>query len=283
MQMEAPQGYPKLASLQGTYPQLGIYRRFSILNARNLLYLQAELVELETELDECTKEDSKSGDPSKRLNNTNWYYLSRRKEGLPDSQWRTMLRLREKLDEYSMMSSSIRLWVISHLHRDRCLFQQRELAKFNQPEAGNLEFVNDWLADAKHGNLALGGLDRNIWKQGKDLLVVKPDGLVDDSFTRALRKPVTALCHKIRTRYGHPDDVESNIYVYDEKIVMRAADIVGTITASLLLVGAMVVLYCVREMLTRLGIVALFTVLFSLALMVTTKARRIEIFAATAA
>ncbi|KAH8600166.1 hypothetical protein B0O99DRAFT_682613 [Bisporella sp. PMI_857] len=80
-----------------------------------------------------------------------------------------------------------------------------------------------------------------------------------------------------------PVDEESMIYVYDEKIVIRVADMIGTATSSLLPVLAVIVLYSVREMLIRLGMIALFTVLFALALMVTTEAKRIEIFAATAA
>lgn len=92
-----------------------------------------------------------------------------------------------------------------------------------------------------------------------------------------------ALCHKVLSGRRWPADVEGSIYVYDEKIVIRTADMVGTAVSSLLPVLAVVVLYCIREMLTRLGMVALFTVLFSLALMATTKAKRVEIFAATAA
>lgn len=102
----SPEGYPRLAALQGTYPQLGIYRRFATLNARNLLYLQAELVDLETSLKDYTTEDSASEDPKKRLHNKNWYYLSRKKGGVLDSQWHTMLCVREKLREYSMRTPS---------------------------------------------------------------------------------------------------------------------------------------------------------------------------------
>jgi len=36
--------YSKLASLMGPHPELAIFRRFSTLNAQNLLYLQTELV-----------------------------------------------------------------------------------------------------------------------------------------------------------------------------------------------------------------------------------------------
>jgi hypothetical protein len=61
------QGYTKLASLLGAHPDLAIYRRFGKLNAKNLLYLQAELVSLEERLEECVKKDQESGDGDRVL------------------------------------------------------------------------------------------------------------------------------------------------------------------------------------------------------------------------
>ncbi len=105
------EGYSKLAKLQSTYPQLSIYRRFSYLNARNLLYLQAELVDLEDRLDKQTLLDIKSEDESKRKFSRNWFELSTNtaKEGegcpvdidVPNPQWHIMLLARDKLKEYS--------------------------------------------------------------------------------------------------------------------------------------------------------------------------------------
>jgi len=43
-------GYPKLAGQIELCPETAIFRRFGALNAENLLYFQAELVWLETEL-----------------------------------------------------------------------------------------------------------------------------------------------------------------------------------------------------------------------------------------
>jgi hypothetical protein len=43
-------GYPKIARLMGENPDLAIFRSFRELNARNLLYYQAELVHLEDQL-----------------------------------------------------------------------------------------------------------------------------------------------------------------------------------------------------------------------------------------
>jgi len=279
----AQEGYPRLAALQGTYPELGIYRRFATLNARNLLYLQAELVDLENRLDECTKADCASNDARKRLHNKNWYFLSQGNEGMPNSQWDTMLCVRGKLKEYSEETRKVQCITWYSWQTDKCLTQQRQLATFDRPETGNLECVKDWLSDPRQGNCALGGLDRNVWKDGKDLLVIKPDSIAADSFSRLLRKPLIALCHRFPSGCCGPTDIESNICVYDEKVVIRTADMIGTAMSSSLPVLAVAVLYYIRSMLTRLGMVALFTVLFSLALMTTTKAKRIEIFAATAA
>ena len=98
------EGYPKVAILQGRNPELGMYRRFATLNARNLLYLQAEIVNLEDQLKEYTMEDINSDEPGKELFSRNWYYLSRPNEsGVHNSQWHIALKIREKLKEYSML------------------------------------------------------------------------------------------------------------------------------------------------------------------------------------
>jgi hypothetical protein len=54
-----PGGYPMLAERIALKPQMGIYRRFDALNARHILYLQAELCILEKELRNKEREDRK--------------------------------------------------------------------------------------------------------------------------------------------------------------------------------------------------------------------------------
>jgi hypothetical protein len=58
----ALQGYPKLARFIGERPGFAIFRRFSELNARNLLYLQAELLDVEEELYETEIDDQRDQD-----------------------------------------------------------------------------------------------------------------------------------------------------------------------------------------------------------------------------
>jgi hypothetical protein len=49
---DVPPGYPSVAALFSKDNDFAIFRRFRYLNTRNLLHLQAELISLETKLQE---------------------------------------------------------------------------------------------------------------------------------------------------------------------------------------------------------------------------------------
>ena len=55
-------GYPNLAECMALEPEAALFRRFDALNARNLLFIQAELCELEKKLREIEKEDVENKD-----------------------------------------------------------------------------------------------------------------------------------------------------------------------------------------------------------------------------
>ena len=100
------EGYAKLAALMGAHPQVAILRRFGALNAQNLLYLQAELTLLESDLQHFSAEDSTSHDPDRSLYSRDWYGLSISNDGAnrdesAGTQWRIVLKIRDKLKEYS--------------------------------------------------------------------------------------------------------------------------------------------------------------------------------------
>lgn len=95
------EGYDKLASLMGDHPELATFRRFASLNAKNLLYLQAELTYLESKLRRLAHEDHVSSDEQKKLYAGDWYFLMTSYEDDESEQWSVMLKAREKLKEYS--------------------------------------------------------------------------------------------------------------------------------------------------------------------------------------
>ena len=88
----------------GAHPEVAIFRRFGFLNTLSLLYLQAELQNLEDRLTQTAMADNESTEGYRYLYNTDWQTLSESisaVNGNPE-QWNTMQRIREKLNEYSM-------------------------------------------------------------------------------------------------------------------------------------------------------------------------------------
>jgi len=96
-------GYNILAHLMGAYPELSIFRRFGALNARNILYFQAELTDLENKLHAAEKADLESGHVDRKIYSRDWRTLSESVDAADGngSQWEIFLRIREKLREYS--------------------------------------------------------------------------------------------------------------------------------------------------------------------------------------
>jgi hypothetical protein len=97
-------GYPKLASIMGSYPEVGVFRRFGALNAQNLLYLQAELTCLENDLRRQEKSDLESGDQERSVYGRDWQTLADPISSNANQQWKLFLKIREKLNEYSECS-----------------------------------------------------------------------------------------------------------------------------------------------------------------------------------
>ena len=70
---------------------------------------------------------------------------------------------------------------------------------------------------------------------------------------------------------------------YKNSKLLRIADVLATIIASALPIASIIALNFIDRVIIRLVAIALFTMTFSLILTIVTNARRVEIFAATAA
>jgi hypothetical protein len=97
------EGYEKLAARMAGDPELGIFRRFATLNTQNLLYLQAEIIHLETELRVLAQVDKDSSHPARQRYHRDWTDLSQTRDNGndEDKQWQKVLELRKVLSEYS--------------------------------------------------------------------------------------------------------------------------------------------------------------------------------------
>jgi hypothetical protein len=95
-------GYSRLAALMRNRPGLAIFRQFSDLNAKNLLYMQGEMVRLEVELEMIATENKNSRDREKidfEKSITTMIGPHQVEDG--HKHWAKILEIREKLKDYS--------------------------------------------------------------------------------------------------------------------------------------------------------------------------------------
>jgi hypothetical protein len=88
----------------------------------------------------------------------------------------------------------------------------------------------------------------------------------------------------------HGNDVEGqisctsrNLRTYSDTHILWIVEFFGTVLASVTPMSSIVALYFIQDMSLRLGMVCLFTVAFAAVIKLTTQARRVEVFAITAA
>lgn len=97
-----PVGYPRLSERMGLKPETLIFRKFLALNARMLLYMQAELVELEDELQSQEKKDHNNPEGNRARYATDSSYLRLSHKDGDTTQLELVKKIKEKLKDYSM-------------------------------------------------------------------------------------------------------------------------------------------------------------------------------------
>lgn len=252
----------------GHHTELGIFRRFSTLNFQNLLYLQAKLTHLEKDLKLLVQRDQI--DPNRLFYSKDWWSLARSRSDPKKTQWKKVLQIRKTLREYN-----------------RQLAEQTYLLKSHSPKLYDLEFFRNWLERPNMGNFPLRGPDQDAWSSENtyDLVAIHRRES-SDPFSRWLTDTFLPFFHNIlwkRFRKPLPEDPESGICQYSETHLSNAVNILGTVLASILPIISIVALYFVTDTLVRLGMSVAFTALFSSCLAVMSRAKRVEIFAASSA
>jgi hypothetical protein len=97
-------GYAKLAQFIADQ-QYAIIRKFQHLAAHDLLYLQAELVQLEIEYSDAAQLDRECDDERKFYDREWWHLSNSKRRGFKGEQWDLALKIRAKLREYCKGSS----------------------------------------------------------------------------------------------------------------------------------------------------------------------------------
>lgn len=326
-------GYRRLADFMAWNPSYAIFYRFRAANALNLLGLQAEISRLESRLLQTTIQDeNQAQDPVKKTYQNDWTSLQDG-EGGNSQQWKLILDLRQRLNEYSNCSSVKYPKRRDNINRglDTAIVNQITINQQVDPSKRNLENLRAWIEDIYGLGSSLRGHDSRIWftkEEGEDKLndkvAIWPEGSGRDGFSSLIFKALGLFAHSripsyfsfffwVRVhRYQHtktrnltrlmnvmqkrrfpasqPDglqrtDLEDrDIEMYlDSGAVVRAGDKIATVISCLLVTVPIIVLHYVKNAGIRLGLIVVFTLIFSLALVFVSDASRKDIFAASAA
>ncbi|XPS92847.1 hypothetical protein M3J09_002224 [Ascochyta lentis] len=265
-------GYPSLAGLMRSCPDYAIFRRFGELNLLHLLRLQSELQDMENELQKIREEDTYSNDPIRMCYATDFCAMRDNEEVGDSEQYEQIVRIGVKLKEYN-----------------QALILASQVQRVVQPTNRELNQLVDWLSRPKGENGFLVGEEAKVWQceDVSEYVTLFPRELEDDAFTSLLSGRLLDLYHKAfghrrQKKYGTgARDVE--VRKYSAERIGKASNIVVAAISSLLPTLVILALYFVKRMIVRIGLVIMFTAVFSIALAWFTDARKVEIFSATAA
>ncbi|KAF2195699.1 hypothetical protein K469DRAFT_649806 [Zopfia rhizophila CBS 207.26] len=262
------EGYAKVAQLMGTHSDVAILRRFQSLNVQNLLYLQAEIIHLESELREVARRDTRKA--NRKSHAHDWWSLSQGECEADTEQWEAVLAIREKLEKYN-----------------DALLKQAAISRLESPTRHDLEFLRSWFQRPTMGSFPLLGLDRAAWDaENEGDLVALNARQAPDLFTRWFADKVIPKYHDIvgeKIKRPVSEEFGTGIFKYEESTLATIARLATTVVASVLPLCSVVILYIVRDNVLRLGVILILSACFSLALTLMTNARKIEVFAATSA
>ena len=99
-----PIGYPRLSERMGVRTETMIFRKFSALNSRMLLYMQAELALLEKRLHAAERRDNVDPVGWRSKYATNFFWLLKSAEDSPGTQLALVQQIQKKLQAYSIYS-----------------------------------------------------------------------------------------------------------------------------------------------------------------------------------
>ncbi|KAH8900486.1 hypothetical protein GQ53DRAFT_128597 [Thozetella sp. PMI_491] len=184
------EGYSRLATFMAAYPEVAILRRFSALGLQRILYLQAELTNLEKSLRAMEDADKRSTSEARKDCDLDWLALrgfsdaennvtkakalsgnatepTRRHCACCDTdvvqppankRWALVLEIGQKLNDYN-----------------EAVLQQAAMFRIEKPGSRDLFSLQDWMKNPGRGDIGLSGIDRNVWADPDlpDFLVLK--------------------------------------------------------------------------------------------------------------
>ncbi|KAF2671648.1 hypothetical protein BT63DRAFT_452152 [Microthyrium microscopicum] len=259
-------GYPALASWIGRDPdnESFVFRKFTRMSARNLLHLQSRLTELERQIDALDKAARHSSDLEAKQSSRRWETLT--KYAADDSRGEK-IRL-QKVFELSEM--------IKQYHE--ALVLQNQVFNMERPSNRVASVCREYVTGEASKDTKLpiiSGRAKDYLSDAADLVALHK-GVEADVLSKALK------AHwPIQKRLAL--DPFDRTTIYSSYHVTWTVSVISLLSATILLIGAIVSLYAVVDPKARLGMIGAYTILFATSIALLTNAKRVEVFGATAA
>ncbi|KAI1478258.1 hypothetical protein F4774DRAFT_411115 [Daldinia eschscholtzii] len=251
-------GYATFSAFIATAPELSIYRTFLVLNSRNLLYQQSELLSLEKKFQEFDEYDSKESNLDHLSSSKCWEtFVARAAANKPHEV--------ERMEFIKDMQTKIKVY-------HEALLLQSQILQLSAPGRRAFGAFRGWFDS-----------ERPFVGYGSDLLdnpndfVALQASINQDFLSSTLQDLGGRVCP------GSRHKTTPEIKYYSAKHVSRTVTASTVFLASLVINGAIVALYVVKDEHVRLGMITIFTSLFATSLAVLADGRRTDIILATAA
>ncbi|KAF2192335.1 hypothetical protein K469DRAFT_730925 [Zopfia rhizophila CBS 207.26] len=246
----------------GLFPETAIFRNFGALNARNLLYYQAELIYLENKLKKAEERDSHSE-------------KGRITPSTDTTQLDLVMKIRSRLKEYN-----------------ETLVHQSIIQRLEEPDRWDLKDIQHFLGSKDMGPVKFIGADARVWgsvcqphSHAADIVTLRPREKAD-SFSRwVIESTVMALFRLNRlqcARFKKPSPIHGMIG-FKDNFLYRVPFWIASIIASLVPIASIIVLYSVHSVPARLGVIVAFNLLMTVCMNALTDCKRAEVFAVAAA
>ncbi|KAI1320761.1 hypothetical protein F5Y16DRAFT_389611 [Xylariaceae sp. FL0255] len=270
-------GYAELGDFMGRQPQLAIFRRFGSLSNQTLLYLQAEITDLEHHLKYIQKRDNQSKDKVQRQYARSWYGLSD-SASLPEPS--------HQREQYDLIMKIRKLTVEYHT----ALYFHKETLALRSPHCKLLKDLREWMSPSR-GNISILSWDCRTWETCDETDLVTFENSEMDGFTSFVTHTVVDVYHNLIGRHIHKARDKSilplnyadhhHTVTYSHRPIAQLTQTFTVFVTCTLPIVAIVVLDYVHGTNTRLAIIAALTGLFSISMNLLTTASLSDIFGNT--
>lgn len=169
------------------------------------------------------------------------------------------------------------------------LIQQLKIVSVNPPGSSDLRYIQRFLLSEDMDNGVLTGQDTGLWGSIDKPKEHAPDLLAllgrhnEDFFSKWVTDSVADKLIELQQRRKSAAAKKPRLDELTDKKMLRWTFMVASVLASALPILSIVILYWVRSIKVRLGLIAVFNIVCSFALACFTSAKRAEVFAVSAA